>query len=118
MGRKGFTLLEVLIAVMLLSITFVWLLKSTNQSIDMASRAKFVTTSTLLAQQRIAEAAGEKNVYSGNDEGDFGEDFPGYRYTEEIEPTPLEGYYKYTLTIRWGEKGRLETDFIAFLSSK
>jgi general secretion pathway protein I len=118
MGRKGFTLLEVLIAMVILSITFLWLLKAANQSIDMASRSKFVTTSTLLAQKRMAEVVGDETRLPGNDEGDFGEDFPGYRYTEEMEPTPLEGYYKYTLIIRRGEKGGFETTFSAFLSSQ
>jgi len=117
MSRKGFTLIEVLIAVAILGITFLWLLKAAHQSIDMASRSRFITTATLLAQRHIADVTGDKARLPGKDEGDFGEDFPGYRYTEEIEPTPLEGYYKYTLTISWGKKGDLETDFIAFLSS-
>jgi hypothetical protein len=37
---------------------------------------------------------------------------------EKIESTPLEGYFKYTLTVKWGEKGNLETDFVVFVSSK
>ncbi|MFY9396989.1 MAG: prepilin-type N-terminal cleavage/methylation domain-containing protein [Desulfomonilia bacterium] len=117
MNRKGFTLVEVLIAMVILSITFMWLLKATNQSIDMASRAKFITTATLLAQRHISEVQAETRL-PGNDEGDFGEDFPGYRYTGRVEPTPLAGYHKYVLTITWGKKGNLETQFIAFLSSK
>lgn len=117
MSKRGFTLVEVLIAMAVLSITFMWLLKATHQSIDMASRAKFITTSTLLAQRHISDVQAETRL-PGNDEGDFGEDFPGYRYTGQTEPTPLAGYHKYTLTITWGQKGNLETQFIAFLSSK
>ena len=116
MGR-GFTLLEVLIAMLVLSISFLWLLKAETQGIDMSVRSKFITTSTLLAQQRLAEiTSGEESIAAGGDQGDFGEDFEGYTYTEEIEPTPLDGYYKYTLNVIWGKGGSLETQFISFLS--
>lgn len=116
---RGFTLLEVLIAMVILSITFMWLLKAENQGIEMSVRSKFITTATLLAQERIAKiTSGEETIASGNDQGDFGEDYAGYTYTEEIEPTPLDGYYKYTLNIIWGQGGNLETRFVSFLSAK
>lgn len=117
--NKGFTLIEVLIALVILGISFTWLIVATNQSIDSATRSKFITTSTLLAQKRIAEVSTKKDAKApGSDQGDFGEDYPGYTYTENIESTPLEGCYKYTLTLKWGDKGNLETEFLAFLSSK
>ncbi|MBN2297408.1 MAG: prepilin-type N-terminal cleavage/methylation domain-containing protein [Deltaproteobacteria bacterium] len=117
MGR-GFTLIEVLIAMLILSITFLWLLKAETQGIDMSLRSKFITTSTLLAQDRIVQiTSAEKSVMPGNDYGDFGEDYPGYTYTEDIESTALSGYYKYTLTITWGKGGIFETRFISFLSA-
>lgn len=122
--NKGFTLIEVLIAMVILSISFVWLISSVNQSIDMAVRSKFITTSTLLAQKRIADVISTNDPKTtGTTKGDFGEDYPGYAYTEKIETTPLEGYYKYTLTLTWGqknpeEKNSFETQFMEFLSTK
>ncbi|HOO38414.1 MAG TPA: prepilin-type N-terminal cleavage/methylation domain-containing protein [Deltaproteobacteria bacterium] len=116
MGR-GFTLIEVLIAMLVLAISFLWLLKAETQGIDMSVRSKFITTSTLLAQERITEiTSGEETITTGSDQGDFGEEYAGYTYTEEIEPTPLEGYYKYTLNIIWGQGGNLETQFVSYLS--
>jgi len=118
MGRKGFTLLEVLIAVTILSITFVWLLKAENQGIDMALRSKFITTSTLLAGQRIAQVTVDtQSIGQGESKGDFGDDFKGYTYSEVIESTPMAGYLKYTVTVLWGDgKNGFETEFITFLS--
>ena len=119
MNRRGFTLLEVLVAMVVLSIAFVWLIKSVNQSVDMAARSRFITTSTLLAQKRIADVISSNDPRTtGTANGDFGEDYQGYTYIEKIETTPLEGYYKYTLTLKWGEKNSFETEFLEFLSTK
>ena len=116
--KRGFTLIEVIIAMLILSITFVWLLKGETQGIDMSLRSRFITTSTLLAQERIAQITStDQSVTTGNDEGDFGEDYTGYTYPEEIEPTALGGYYKYILKITWGQGGKFETRFISFLSA-
>ncbi|HQI00572.1 MAG TPA: prepilin-type N-terminal cleavage/methylation domain-containing protein [Deltaproteobacteria bacterium] len=119
MNRRGFTLIEVLIAMVILSIAFVWLIKSVNQSVDMAARSRFITTSTLLAQKRIADVISSTEARTtGTTKGDFGEDYRGYTYTEKIETTPIEGYYKYTLTLTWGEKSAFETEFMEFLSTR
>ena len=123
MAKKGFTLLEVLIALVILSITFVWLLQAENQGINMAMRSKFITTATLLAQEHISELISSGDpVSTDSTEGDFGKDteeyFEGYTYKETIELTPLDGYYKYTLNINWGgEKSSFETQFITYLAS-
>lgn len=120
MDRKGFTLIEVLIALVILSITFVWLLSAHGQAIDMAARARFLTTATLLAQERIAQVASHQTqVSSGERTGDFGDDYPGYSYVETVEATPLAGYLKYSLTVRWGAQERpFETRFISFIAER
>ena len=117
---KGFTLLEVLIAVAILGIALLTLVNAETQGISMALRSRFVTTSTLLAQKRIADiTSGVESFSSGSRQGDFGEDFEGYTYTEEIEQTPMSGYYKYTLTVRWGTReGAFETEILSFLSRR
>lgn len=117
---RGFTLLEVLIAVVILSITFLWLLSAESQGIDMALRSRFLTTSTLLAQERISQVtSGARSVSPGDNQGDFGDDHKGYTYQETVETTPLAGYLKYSVTVKWGGKGStLETKIISFIQAK
>jgi prepilin-type N-terminal cleavage/methylation domain-containing protein len=103
--NNGFTLLEVLIAMVFLSITFVALLSAETQGIDMCSQSKFITTSTLLAERHISEVKANMSKeppVPGQKSGDFGADFQGYTYKEDVEVTPLSAYYKYTLTINLG----------------
>lgn len=103
--NEGFTLLEVMIAMIVLSITFVALLEAETEGIDMCSQSKFITTSTLLAERHISEMKADlsdEKPQSGQKNGDFGADYPGYTYEENIESTPLSAYYKYTITVSWG----------------
>ncbi len=118
MDKRGFTLLEVLVALVILSISFMSLIYATNQGVDMAQHARFVTTASLLAQEHMGKTvAAHTPVAPGEARGDFGEDFEGYTYVERKEATPLAGYFKYVLTINWGgEDSGFETSFTTFLS--
>ena len=117
---RGFTLIEVLVAMIVLSIPFVTLLVHENRGIDYAMRSKFYTTSTLLAGRRVAEfKTATTPMSTGEGKGDFGVDYPGYTYRENLETTPLTGYYKYTLRIAWGgDKSVFENKFITYLAAK
>ncbi len=100
---RGFTLLEVMIAMAILAITLVALYQSQSQSISMASDSRFLTTASLLAQSRMAEfdAADPRGVVSAN--GDFGDDYPGYTWRLEVgsvEELPL--LKRFTLTVTQG----------------
>ena len=82
--------MEVMIAMAILAIALVTVFQSQSQSISMATSSRFLTTSSLLAQSKMAEtdAADPKKISSGN--GDFGEDFPDYVWRVEITDTDIE----------------------------
>ena len=88
--KKGFTLLEVMIAMSILAITLVVVFQSQSQSISMVGRARFETTASFLAQSKMAEieAANPENVVS--DSGDFGDDFPDYSWRVDVTETEIE----------------------------
>ena len=93
---SGFTLLEVMIAVSIIAISFVTLIGSQSQSVSIAGQTRFAVTSALLAQQKMAEIESTEfdQIYSGS--GDFGDDYPGYAWKSEIselgeEETGIEG---------------------------
>jgi general secretion pathway protein I len=89
--QKGFTLLEVMIAMAILATVLVTVFHSQSQSIAMANESRARTTLALLAQSRMAELEGQQNLSIGQTSGTFGDDFPNYSWTANVTQPPGPG---------------------------
>jgi general secretion pathway protein I len=83
-GQRGFTFLEVMVAVAILAIAFVTLIGSQSQSVSIAGESRFKVLAALLAQQKLAELESTDFDELSGGEGDFGEEYPGYRWQAEV----------------------------------
>jgi general secretion pathway protein I len=118
--NKGFTLLEMMIAMSILAIAVVSIFKLQGQSVKMITSVRFYTQAPLLA--RLALSRFEAKLVAEDPElesdyGDFGENFPGYEFNiiaSEIEECEgeeedYEFITKYVKTVdvevRWEELG-------------
>ena len=109
LSNKGFSLLEVMIAVALIAIALTALLGSQSQSVSFANSAKFETMAALLAQSKMSEIAMQEADELSGDSGDFGDDYPGYAWEATVSDISIEGvdnisdYLKQIdLTVTWG----------------
>jgi len=107
-GTSGFTLLEVMVAMAIIAIALTAVLGSQSQSLSLASEVKFSTTAALLAQSKMAEIEAEKPGDLTSDSGDFGEDYPGYRWDKSVndvtfdEPEGVSDHLEQIdLTVSW-----------------
>ena len=107
---RGFTLLEVMVAMVFIAITLMAVLDAQSGSLSRVCEAKFSTTASLLAQKKIAELEITKAEDLTSDSGDFGDDFPDYSWKLTTEtpsfdsPENVSGHLKQIdLTISWGE---------------
>ena len=107
--NRGFTLLEVMIAVVLIAIALVTLLGSQSQSVSFANSAKFETMAALLAQSKMSEITIQNADSLSSDSGDFGDNYPGYTWESDVSDISIEGlegisdYLKQIdLTVAWG----------------
>ncbi len=82
--EAGFTLLEVMVAVAIIAISFVSLLGSQSQSISLAAISRFETTASMLARLKLAELQTESFAELSSGEGDFEEDFADYHWQAEV----------------------------------
>lgn len=83
--KNGFTLLEVLVAITVSSILFTVLLGGFSASIKNTSIAEGYTTAAFLAKEMMTRIESEKNLASGISRGDFGDDYPGFRWESQVK---------------------------------
>lgn len=76
---RGFTLLEIMVAVAIMAIVLISVYKLHAQTISMNGSARFYTTAPLLAQRTVAEIGAFPDSRRVSADGDFGDEFPGYR---------------------------------------
>lgn len=96
LSSGGFTLLEVMVAVAIISIAFVSLIGAQSQSVSIAGHTRFAVTSALLAQQQLTEIEMAEYDQISSSSGDFGDNYPGYNWQAEVselgeDETGIEG---------------------------
>jgi prepilin-type N-terminal cleavage/methylation domain-containing protein len=103
----GFTLVEMIVAGFILSVAVVSAVTAFSTVTRVNSKAEVMQTSALLARQRFSDLEQQADSLSGGDQqGDFGTDYPAYRWQQTVEATDYPNLYKVTLTISWGAGGR------------
>ena len=73
----------------ILAIAFVAALGLQSRSLSLADEAKIDTAESLLAQKKIAEIESGNIENLINSSGDFGDDFPGYKWKLSIQDSAL-----------------------------
>lgn len=105
-NRKGFTLLEVIIAVAIIGSTLAILLGAVNKNLILASQSKNLSVASFLAQRKMGEIESEGFPEIGNQEGVF-EENPDYRWYMSVQPYNIEQLGTeiriVILTITWNE---------------
>jgi len=99
-GIRGFTLLEVMVALAILATTLVVLLQIITNNVRATNHAKMTTAATLLARSKMTDIEDSilENGFSTDNESDKGtfrdQNFPSFRWESTIErielPTDLK----------------------------
>lgn len=116
MDSRGFTLLEVLIALAILALGLPVLLGLRNFDLDLHSRAGDITTATALAQEKLFEAEAGTDFPLGETGGDFRSPAPGtqssmdaqtradrFRWKRVITTTPLSSVREVKIQVLWAQ---------------
>jgi general secretion pathway protein I len=106
---KGFTLLEVMIAIGILAIAMVMVLGLRNRAIDLNGYARDLTTASILAEAKISEWELKGFPDSQETIGDFGDLNPDFKWRVIVAPTPFDDLRELTVTVTWKRGIRDET---------
>lgn len=107
-GDKGFTLLEIMIALAIIGGLLITLLYSLNYHLGIAERHETITIATMLAKNKLLEL--EKTPASAK--GDFPSPYSAYHYSSEITESPYPGIAEVRVTVENGKEIVRLTEFI------
>lgn len=103
--RAGFSFLELILALAVLGAAFTVLLSAHGAALRTEAQARRLFTATLLGRQVLSETESRGFPDLGGDEGDFGEDFPGYAWERRVETTEFDRVRLVRIVVSWPERG-------------
>jgi len=101
--ERGFTLLEVMIALAILAGVVVTVIGTVNHHLGLAARDKEETVAVLLARGKLAESGFAAQEMSA---GSFAPNWPEYTWRRDTLPTEIPGLSRLVLTVSWQDARR------------
>jgi general secretion pathway protein I len=89
-SSTGFTLLEIMVATSILAIVLVSVYGMHAQTISMNFISRFQTTAPMLANKVLTETETKPVDDLVDDSGDFGKEFPGYKWQVSVKEVESE----------------------------
>ncbi len=104
---KGFTLLEVVVALAIMAGVILTVISSFNYHLSLAARDREETVTLLLARAKLAEIELQsKKGLQTSQNGTFAPEHPEISWKAEFSPTDIDLFKKLTLTLTWGNDKR------------
>lgn len=111
---KGFTLLEIMIALAILAGVILTVLSSVNYHLSVVDRDREETVATLLARTKLDDPTFQ---FQGAAKGDFAPDWPAYSWETEIRPTDVSGVNRAIFTVSWNAEKR-KISFVRYVQQQ
>jgi general secretion pathway protein I len=104
---KGFTLLEVMVALAIMAGVVLTVISSVNYHLSLTTRNNEESVALLLARAKLEELEllDQEQLTQGQ-EGSFKPEWPDYSWKAEISPSPVPVFKNLTVTVTWGPQRR------------
>jgi len=117
-GARGFTLIEVLVALSIVAFAFVGLLGLQNRNIAIIADDLDLTRATLLARQFITEMELiEQFPETGSSRGEFA-NAPGFYWERNVEDTELPTVRRVQLRVIWDERNPNACELVYYIRDR
>jgi general secretion pathway protein I len=101
----GFTLVEVMVAIVILAIALTGLTQGITTALASSKESELQTTAALFAAGQIELLRAGKDLADGTDSGDCGAGLPLYRWKETISPTDIDGLHDVDVVVENSQTG-------------
>lgn len=119
MKERGFILLEVMIALGVLSLALVVIFSQQATSIDQGNEARIVTKATFLAQERMTALITQERLPIGEEEGEVQDSIPPFQWKAMVEESETEGMKRVSVIVLWKEGDReRDVRFVTYVASQ
>lgn len=102
----GFSLVEILIAIMVLGVAVVGLTEGVTVALRSNKESELQATASLFAAGVIETLRAEGDFENGETEGDCGQELALYRWRQTIKATALDGLHEVTVTVENSKSGK------------
>jgi type II secretion system protein I len=117
-GAAGFTLLEVMVALVIVAFAFVSLLTLHGRDIKAIIRTQDLTRATLLARDIVSQIQVEVETQGlqqlGDEQGTF-PDYPGFRWEREVHSTAFDTLREVVIRVVWDERNPRGAELVFFV---
>ena len=97
--NAGFSLIEVMVAILILGIALVALTQGITSALTASKESELQTVAALVAAGRIETLRAEGYVVEGGDEGELTGGLALYRWKETVTETDLDGLYEVVVKV-------------------
>ena len=103
--NAGFSLVEVMCAIIILGIALVGLTQGTTTALSSNKESELQTTAALIAAGKIETLRAEGYLLDGITEGEGGEGLSLYRWKQSVTSTSLDGLHEVTVVVENSKTG-------------
>jgi len=111
MGRPrhnaGFSLIEVMVAVLILGIALAGLTHGITTALESSKESQWQTTAALFASGQIETLRAEGSLENGETTGDCGPDLPAYRWKQTVTDTDITGLHEVSVVVENAATGQM-----------
>jgi general secretion pathway protein I len=103
--QAGFSLIEVIVAILILGVALVGLTEGVTAALSSSKASERQTTAAQLAAGQIETLRASGSYDDGQTDGDFGDEFLQYRWTQTISTTDIPGLHDVEVEVEDSQTG-------------
>jgi prepilin-type N-terminal cleavage/methylation domain-containing protein len=105
-SNAGFSLLEVMVAVLILGIALVGLTQGISAALSSGKESELQTTAALFAAGKIENLRTDTGLKDEQTEGTCGDALPLYQWKQSVTPTRIEGLHEVVVVVESSRTGQ------------